>query len=93
MGLSPWQRLFAVELPLAAPVDPRRDPVSVTITIGTATISSTSAPEPGHADFERSRRRRAPVVIEVSVLVSCLRSSFDLLFARLDRRLRRRRAL
>jgi osmoprotectant transport system permease protein len=41
MGLSMWQRLRDVELPLAAPVILAGVRVSVTIAIGTATIGST----------------------------------------------------
>src|SRR5207237_9437365 len=41
MGLSPWQRLRDVELPLALPATLAGIRVSVTIAIGTATIGST----------------------------------------------------
>ena len=41
MGLSAWQRLYQVDLPLAAPVILAGVRVSVTIAIGTATIGST----------------------------------------------------
>src|SRR5215472_11588254 len=41
MGLSAWQRLYQVDLPLAAPVILAGIRVSVTIAIGTATIGST----------------------------------------------------
>ena len=60
MGLTPWQRLRTVELPLAAPVILAGIRVSVTIAIGTATIGSTvGALDPGHADIRWPRREQA----------------------------------
>jgi osmoprotectant transport system permease protein len=41
LGLSPWQQLRDVDLPLAAPVMLSGIRISVTIAIGTATIGST----------------------------------------------------
>ncbi|MBV8472796.1 MAG: ABC transporter permease [Hyphomicrobiales bacterium] len=43
MGMSAWRRLFAVELPLAAPVILAGVRLSVVINLGTATIGSTVA--------------------------------------------------
>ncbi len=44
MGMTGWQRLYKVELPLAAPVIPAGIRTSVIVNIGTATIASTVGP-------------------------------------------------
>ncbi len=94
MGLSPRQRLFAVELPLAAPVILAGIRVSVTIAIGTATIGSTvGALTLGTPIFDGLVADNLPFVIEGSVLVALFAILTDMLFARLDGRLRRHRAL
>jgi osmoprotectant transport system permease protein len=90
MGLSPRQRLFAVELPLAAPVILGGIRVSVTIAIGTATIGSTvGALTLGTPIFDGLVADKLPFVIEGAVLVALFAILTDMLFARLDRRLRR----
>jgi osmoprotectant transport system permease protein len=92
MGLSPRQRLFAIELPLAAPVILAGIRVSVTIAIGTATIGSTvGALTLGTPIFDGLVADKLPFVIQGSVLVALFAILTDLLFARLDRRLRRHR--
>jgi len=89
MGLSPWQRLRAVELPLAAPVMLAGIRVSVTIAIGTATIGSTvGALTLGTPIFDGLVADKLPFVIEGAVLVALFAILTDMLFARLDRRLR-----
>ncbi len=90
MGLSPRQRLIAVELPLAAPVILAGIRVSVTIAIGTATIGSTvGALTLGTPIFDELVANKLPFVIEGAVLVALFAILTDMLFARLDRRLRR----
>ncbi|HXC13018.1 MAG TPA: ABC transporter permease [Stellaceae bacterium] len=90
IGLSPRQRLFAVELPLAAPVILAGIRVSVTIAIGTATIGSTvGALTLGTPIFDGLVADKLPFVIEGAVLVALFAILTDMLFARLDRRLRR----
>ena len=90
MGLSPRQRLIAVELPLAAPVILAGIRVSVTIAIGTATIGSTvGALTLGTPIFDGLVANKLPFVIEGAVLVALFAILTDMLFARLDRRLRR----
>jgi osmoprotectant transport system permease protein len=90
MGLSAWQRLRAVELPLAAPVILAGIRVSVTIAIGTATIGSTvGALTLGTPIFDGLVANKLPFVIEGAVLVALFAILTDMLFARLDRRLRR----
>lgn len=92
MGLSPAQRLCAVELPLAAPVILAGIRVSVTIAIGTATIGSTvGALTLGTPIFDGLVANKLPFVIEGAVLVALFAILTDMLFARLDRRLRRGR--
>src|SRR5271170_3453169 len=93
MGLSPRQRLTAVELPLAAPVILAGVRVSVTIAIGTATIGSTvGALTLGTPIFDGLVANKLPFVIEGAVLVALFAILTDMLFARLDRRLRRHQA-
>jgi osmoprotectant transport system permease protein len=90
MGLSPRQRLLAVELPLAAPVVLGGIRVSVTIAIGTATIGSTvGALTLGTPIFDGLVANKLPFVIQGAVLVALFAILTDMLFARLDRRLRR----
>jgi osmoprotectant transport system permease protein len=90
MGLSPWQRLRTVELPLAAPVILAGIRVSVTIAIGTATIGSTvGALTLGTPIFDGLVANKLPFVIEGAVLVALFAILTDMLFGRLDRWLRR----
>jgi osmoprotectant transport system permease protein len=89
MGLSAWQRLRDVELPLAAPVILAGIRVSVTIAIGTATIGSTvGALTLGTPIFDGLVAKKLPFVLEGAVLVALFAIFTDLLFARLDRWLR-----
>jgi len=89
MGLSPWQMLRDVELPLAAPVILAGIRVSVTIGIGTATIGSTvGALTLGTPIFDGLAGNKLPYVLQGAVLVALFAIVTDLLFAQLDRRLR-----
>jgi osmoprotectant transport system permease protein len=91
IGLSPRQRLIQVELPLAAPVILAGIRVSVTIAIGTATIGSTvGALTLGTPIFDGLVANKLPFVIEGAVLVALFAILTDMIFARLDRRLRPR---
>jgi osmoprotectant transport system permease protein len=93
MGLTALQRLRAVELPLAAPLILAGIRVSVTIAIGTATIGSTvGALTLGTPIFDGLVANKLPFVIEGAVLVALFAILTDMLFARLDRRLRRHAA-
>jgi osmoprotectant transport system permease protein len=90
MGLSAWQRLRDVELPLAAPVILAGIRVSVTIAIGTATIGSTvGALTLGTPIFNGLVANKLPFVLEGAVLVALFAILTDMLFARLERWLRR----
>ena len=89
MGLSAWQRLRHVELPLAAPAILAGIRVSVTIAIGTATIGSTvGALTLGTPIFDGLAANKLPFVIQGAVLVALFAILTDMLFARLERRLR-----
>jgi len=91
MGLSAWQRLRDVELPLAAPAILAGVRVSVTIAIGTATIGSTvGALTLGTPIFDGLAANKLPFVIQGAVLVALFAIVTDMLFARLERRLRSR---
>jgi osmoprotectant transport system permease protein len=88
MGLSPWQMLRDVELPLAAPVVLAGVRVSVTIGIGTATIGSTvGALTFGTPIFDGLAGNKLPYVLQGAVLVALFAILTDLLFALLGRRL------
>ena len=89
MGLSAWQRLVDVELPLAAPAILAGVRVSVTIAIGTATIGSTvGALTLGTPIFDGLAANKLPFVIQGAVLVALFAILTDMLFAHLERRLR-----
>ena len=89
MGLSAWQRLRDVDLPLAAPVVLAGIRVSVTIAIGTATIGSTvGALTLGTPIFNGLVANKLPFVLEGAVLVGLFAIFTDMLFARLERWLR-----
>src|SRR5204862_6363988 len=86
MGLSPWQLLRDVELPLAAPVILAGVRVSVTIAIGTATIGSTvGALTLGTPIFDGLAGNKLPFVIQGAVLVALFAVLTDILFVRLER--------
>jgi osmoprotectant transport system permease protein len=89
MGLSAWQRLRDVELPLAAPAILAGIRVSVTIAIGTATIGSTvGALTLGTPIFDGIAGNKLPYVIQGAVLVALFAILTDMIFASLERRLR-----
>ncbi|HZK90164.1 MAG TPA: ABC transporter permease [Stellaceae bacterium] len=89
MGLSRWQMLRDVELPLAAPVILAGVRVSVTIGIGTATIGSTvGALTFGTPIFDGLAGNKLPYVLQGAVLVALFAIVTDLLFALLALRLR-----
>lgn len=89
MGLSAWQRLRDVELPLAAPAILAGIRVSVTIAIGTATIGSTvGALTLGTPIFDGLAANKLPFVLQGAVLVALFAIVTDMLFALIERRLR-----
>ncbi len=90
MGLTAAQKLFSVELPLAAPVIVAGIRTSVTISIGTATIGSTvGALTLGSPIIEGLSGSNAAYVVQGAVLVGLLAIAVDQLFAWLDLVLRR----
>jgi osmoprotectant transport system permease protein len=89
MGLSAWQVLRQVDLPLAAPLILAGVRVSVTIAIGTATIGSTvGALTLGTPVFDGLAAGKVPFVLQGAVLVALFAILTDMLFARLESRLR-----
>jgi osmoprotectant transport system permease protein len=89
MGLSAWQRLRDVELPLAVPVILAGIRVSVTIAIGTATIGSTvGALTLGTPIFDGLVANKIPFVLEGAFLVALFAILTDMLFEHLDQWLR-----
>ena len=89
MGLSPWQRLRDIELPLAAPAILAGVRVSVTVAIGTATIGSTvGALTLGTPIFDGLAANNLPLVIQGAVLVALFAILTDMVFAWAERRLR-----
>jgi len=88
MGLSQYQLLRDIELPLAAPVILAGVRVSVTIGIGTATIGSTvGALTFGTPIFDGLAGNKLPYVLQGAVLVALFAIVTDLLFGLLARRL------
>ena len=93
MGMSPRQRLLLVELPLALPAILAGIRVSVTIAIGTATIGSTvGAVTLGTPIFDGLAANKIPYVLQGAVLAALFAILTDMVFARLERRLRRGQA-
>ena len=89
MGLSAWQKLCQVDLPLAAPVILAGIRVSVTIAIGTATIGSTvGALTLGTPIFDGLVANKLSFVLEGAALVALFAIFTDMLFARLEQWLR-----
>lgn len=89
MGMTGWQVLARVELPLAAPVILAGIRVSVTIGIGTATIGSTvGALTLGTPIFDGLAGNKVPFVLQGAILVALFAIVTDMAFARLERRLR-----
>ncbi|MEO7399554.1 MAG: ABC transporter permease [Polaromonas sp.] len=90
MGMSPWQCLHSVELPLAAPVILAGVRTSVIINIGTAAIASTvGAKTLGLPIIVGLSGFNTAYVIQGAVLVGLLAVAVDLAFERLQRRLAR----
>ena len=89
VGLSPWQMLRDVELPLALPAILAGLRLSVTIAIGTATIGSTvGALTLGTPIFDGLAGNKLPFVIQGAVLAALFAIVVDMLFARIERRVR-----
>jgi osmoprotectant transport system permease protein len=94
LGLSSWQQLRDVDLPLAAPVILSGIRVSVTIAIGTATIGSTvGALTLGTPIFNGLVGNKLPFVLEGAAIVALFAIVTDMFFARLEGWLRRKAKL
>ena len=90
LGMSTWQCLLGVELPLAAPVILAGVRTSVIINIGTAAIASTvGAKTLGLPIIVGLSGFNTAYVIQGAVLVGLLAVAVDLAFERLQRRLAR----
>jgi osmoprotectant transport system permease protein len=90
MGLTRFQLLRAVELPLAAPTILAGIRISVIINIGTAAIGSTvGAVTLGNPIIGGLVNGKVAYVIQGALVVGVFAIVTDLLFERLDRRLRR----
>ena len=88
MGMSAWQRLRSVELPLAAPVILAGIRTSVIVNIGTAALASTvGAKTLGLPIIVGLSGFNTAYVIQGAVLVGLLAVTVDLAFERLQRRL------
>lgn len=89
VGLSRWQVLRDVELPLALPAILAGVRLSVTIAIGTTTIGSTvGALTLGTPIFDGLAANKLPFVIQGAVLVALFAIVTDMVFAELERRIR-----
>lgn len=90
LGMSPWQRLLGIELPLAAPVILAGVRTSVIINIGTAAIASTvGAKTLGLPIIVGLSGFNTAYVIQGAVLVGLLAVAVDLAFEKLAQRLAR----
>jgi osmoprotectant transport system permease protein len=90
MGLTRFQRLRDIELPLAAPTILAGIRISVIINIGTAAIGSTvGAVTLGNPIIGGLVNGKVAYVIQGALVVGVFAIVTDLLFERLDRRLRR----
>jgi osmoprotectant transport system permease protein len=90
MGLTPFQILRGVELPLAAPTILAGIRISVIINIGTAAIGSTvGAITLGTPIIGGLVSDKVSYVIQGAIVIGLFAILTDMLFERLDRRLRR----
>jgi osmoprotectant transport system permease protein len=90
LGMSAWQRLWRIELPLAAPVILAGVRTSVIINIGTAAIASTvGAKTLGLPIIVGLSGFNTAYVLQGAVLVGMLAVVIDLAFERVARRLAR----
>jgi osmoprotectant transport system permease protein len=90
LGMSAWQRLWRIELPLAAPVILAGVRTSVIINIGTAAIASTvGAKTLGLPIIVGLSGFNTAYVMQGAVLVGMLAVVTDLAFERIERRLAR----
>jgi osmoprotectant transport system permease protein len=90
MGLTPFELLRDVELPLAAPTILAGIRLSTIINIGTAAIGSTvGAVTLGNPIIGGLVTGKIAYVVQGAIVVGLFAIVTDLLFARLDRRLRR----
>ena len=89
IGYAPLRLLAEVELPLAAPVILAGIRTSVVITIGTATIGSTvGAVTLGTPIIDGLVGDKLPYVIEGALVVALFAVLMDMIFDRIERRLR-----
>ncbi len=89
MGMTPFQILRRVELPLAAPVILAGIRISVIVNIGTATIGSTvGAVTLGNPIIEGLVTAKVAYVIQGAIVVGLFAILTDMVFARIDRALR-----
>lgn len=90
LGMSPWQRLWRIELPLAAPVILAGVRTSVIINIGTAAIASTvGARTLGLPIIVGLSGFNTAYIIQGAVLLALVAVATDLAFDKLDTRLTR----
>jgi osmoprotectant transport system permease protein len=89
MGLGPAHLLWQVDLPLAAPLIVSGMRISIIINIGTATIGSTvGARTLGTPIINGLVSEKLPYILQGAAVVGLFAILTDLLFERLDRRLR-----
>lgn len=94
MGMSGWQRLLRVELPLAAPVILAGVRVTVLLLIGLATIGGwVAAGGLGRLLYTSLNRRQPDGVLAAALMLAVLAVAADFAFRRLERFGRRDLAL
>ena len=88
MGMSPWQVLWQVELPLASAVIVAGSRTSVTINIATAAIGSTiGASTLGDPIISGLVNGNSAYVVQGALLIGLLALTVDSLFERVQNRL------
>ena len=90
MGLTPWQRLWQVDLPLALPVILTGMRLTAVISLGTATIGSTVAARTlGEVIIAGLLSSNTAFVLQGALLVALMAICADLALRRLERRMSR----
>lgn len=94
MGLTPWQRLWQVDLPLAMPLVLAGMRLTAVISLGTATIGSTvAAPTLGEVIIAGLLSSNTAFVVQGGLVVGILAVLIHHGFQALERRARRRMGL
>ncbi len=91
LGMSDWQRLLSVEVPLAAPVIVAGVRTAAVLVVGTATLATPVGQRSlGNFIFAGLQTRNFQAVLVGCVAAACLALALDMLLATAERALRQR---